>query len=279
MGGRIAEVGVANGVDARYDAQRGEFCAYVLSEAETPFGLTLGNFKTFATSTPKGSIRGLWDADTDQIIFGSHQIAYRAGKGPTLFPQQIARELTFLPYAQIGEFEIGGGLRVTEAFYVPHGPKHDRVVGFVVDITIHNPGQTADTVTVFPWALLVGQRFYGEPEKEVRASCEGDFIRSFGEESGYARWWGGSRPPAAVVVALREQSLLGAIRDGALAPVGHLGEVTPKLAEFVNRRIFGALEYVIDVEAGARESLRVAVVFHKDGDAASKPVLRSEERR
>jgi len=59
------------------------------------------------------------------------------------------------------------------------------------------------------------------------------------------RWWGGSRKPAAVVVALREQSLLGAIRDGALAPVQHLEEVTPKLAEFVNRRIFGALEYVI----------------------------------
>ena len=79
MGGRIGDVGVANGVDARFDAQRGEFCAYVLSEAETPFGLTLGNFKTFATSTPKGGIRGLWDADTDQIIFGAHQIAYRAG--------------------------------------------------------------------------------------------------------------------------------------------------------------------------------------------------------
>jgi hypothetical protein len=60
-----------------YDAQRNEFCAYVLSEDETPFGMTLGNFKTFATSTPKGAVRGLWDADTDQIIFGTHQIAYR----------------------------------------------------------------------------------------------------------------------------------------------------------------------------------------------------------
>ena len=104
----LRTVGVANGVDARYDAQRGEFCAYVLSEAETPFGLTLGNFKTFATSTPKGGIRGLWDADTDQIIFGAHQIAYRAGNGPTrLSAQQITREFTFLPYAQIAEFELG----------------------------------------------------------------------------------------------------------------------------------------------------------------------------
>jgi hypothetical protein len=273
MGGRVHDIGVANGVDARYDAQRGEFCAYVLSEAETPFGLTLGNFKTFATSTPKGGIRGLWDADTDQIIFGAHQIAYRAGDGATLFPSQITRELTFLPYAQIAEFEIGDGLRVTEAFYVPHGPKHDRVVSFVVDITIHNAGVAPVSVKVFPWALLVGQRFYGEPEQAVRASCEGGFIRSFGEESGYARWWGGSREPVAVVVALREQSLLGAMRDGELRPVQHLDEVTPKLAEFVNRRIFGALEYVIAVEPGARESLRVAVVFHKDGDAASKPVL------
>ena len=58
-----------------YDAQHNEFCAYVLPESETPFGLTLGNFKTFASSTPKGSIRGLWDADTDQIIFAARQAA------------------------------------------------------------------------------------------------------------------------------------------------------------------------------------------------------------
>src|SRR5580704_4951788 len=138
MGGRVAEVGVANGVDARYDAQRGEFCAYVLSESETPFGLTLGNFKTFATSTPKGGIRGLWDADTDQIIFGAHQIAYRPGDGETLFPHQITREFTFLPYAQIAEFSIAPEVHVSEAFYVPHGPRHDRVVSFVVDVTVHN---------------------------------------------------------------------------------------------------------------------------------------------
>ena len=260
-------------MDATYDAQRGEFCAYVLSETETPFGLTLGNFKTFATSTPKGGIRGLWDADTDQIIFGAHQIAYRAEGGPTLFPQQITRELTFLPYAQIAEFALSGDLRITEAFYVPHGPKHDRVVSFVVDVTIHNSGTVPTAVKVFPWALLIGQRFYGEPEKEVRAHADGDFIRSFGEESGYARWWGGSRTPAASVVALREQQLLAAMRDGSLRHENHLDEVTPQLAEFVNRRIFGAFEYAIDVAPGARESLRIAVVFHKDGDAKSKPVL------
>jgi glycogen debranching enzyme len=260
-------------VDARYDAQRGEFCAYVLSESETPFGLTLGNFKTFATSTPKGGIRGLWDADTDQIIFGNHQIAYRAGNGPTFFPQQITRELTFLPYAQIAEFSLNDGVRITEAFYVPHGPKHDRTVSFVIDITVHNAGTAPATVSVYPWALLIGQRFYGDPEKAVRASSEGPFIRSFGEESGYARWWGGSRAPSAVVVALREQTLLAAIRDGDLSKAQHLEEVTPRLAEFVNRRIFGALEYQLTVAPGAREDLRIAVVFHKNGDAVAKPAL------
>jgi hypothetical protein len=260
-------------MDARYDAQRGEFCAYVLPESETPFGLTLGNFKTFATSTPKGGIRGLWDADTDQIIFGSHQIAYRVGGHATHFPHQITREFTFLPYAQIAEFELDRGVRVAEAFYVPHGPKHDRLVAFVIDVSLHNAGSEVAEVKVFPWALLIGQRFYGEPEKEVRASTEGAYIRSSGEDSGYVRWWGGSRKPDASVVALREQTLLGGMRDGTLDSAAHLDEVTPKLAEFVNRRIFGAFEYTIAVAPGARESLRLAVVFHKDGDARSKPAL------
>src|ERR1700743_3465874 len=113
-------------MDASYDAQRNEFSAYVLAESETPFGLTLGNFKTYATSTSKGGIRGLWDADTDQIIFGSHQIGYRVADGRTLFPHQITRELTMLPYAQISEFSLDESVRVVEAFFVPHGPKHDR---------------------------------------------------------------------------------------------------------------------------------------------------------
>jgi glycogen debranching enzyme len=260
-------------MDASYDAQRNEFSAYVLSESETPFGLTLGNFKTFASSTAKGGIRGLWDADTDQIIFGAHQIAYRVGEHRTRFPHQIQREFTFLPYAQIGEFSLDDDVRVVEAFYVPHGPKHDRTVAFVVDVTLHNAGVAPATVRVFPWALLIGQRFYGEPEKAVRASVEDRFIRSYGEESGWVRWWGGSREPVETVVALREQALLGAMKTGGLAGVRHLDEVTPKLAEIVNRRIFGAFEYAIEVAPGARENLRLAVVFHKDGDARSKPVL------
>ena len=256
-----------------FDAQRNEFSAYVLREDETPFGLTLGNFKTFATSTPKGGIRGLWDADTDQIIFGAHQVAYRAGDGETRFPHQIVREFTFLPYAQIAEFALARELHVTETFFVPHGARHDRTVSFVVDITVHNAASTPATVKLFPWALLIGQRFYGEPEKQVRATAGARFIRSYGEESGWVRWWGGSRTPHAVVVALREQTLMKGMMDGALDQGEHLGEITPHLAEFASSRIFGAFEYRIEIGAGGRESLRLAVVFHKDGDASSKPVL------
>jgi hypothetical protein len=260
-------------VGPTFDAQRNEFSAYVLREEETPFGLTLGNFKTFATSTPKGGIRGLWDADTDQIIFGAHQVAYRPADGPTLFPQQIVREFTFLPYAQIAEFGIARDLHVTEAFYVPHGPLHDRLVSFVVDITVHNAAAAPATVLVFPWALLIGQRFYGEPEKQVRASAGERFIRSYGEETGWVRWWGGSRTPSAVVVGLREQTMLQGMKKGTLGGEDHLGEITPRLAEFASSRIFGAFEYRIEIAPGARESLRLAVVFHKDGDDRSKPVL------
>jgi hypothetical protein len=256
-----------------YDAQHNEYSAYVLPESQTPFGLTLGNFKTFATSTPKGGIRGLWDADTDQIIFGTHQIAYRMGERPTLLPHQITREFTFLPYAQISEFNLYDTVSVTETFYVPHGPKHDRVVSFVVDVNLYNRDAKTQHVRVFPWALLIGQRFYGEPENQVRASVVGPYIRSFGEESGYSRWWGGSRTPTAVVVALREHTIMKTIEEGRLLAEANLDEVTPQLAEFVNRRIFGALEYRIDVAPGAREMLRIAVVFHKDGDARAKPLF------
>jgi glycogen debranching enzyme len=259
---------------ASYDAQHNEYCAYVLPEAQTPYGLLLGNFKSFAQSTAKGGIRGLWDADTDQIIFGTHQIAYRLRDlKQTVFPHQITREFTFLPYAQISEFTILDRLNVTEAFYVPHGPRHQRVVSFVVDVTLYNPGGTPLETSVFPWALLVGQRFYGEPEHEVRAWVNGDYICSKNQQTGAERWWGGSRAPHAAIVGLREQVMLHHMRTGSLRAQEHLDEVTPQLAECVSRRIFGALEYRITVPPGARESLRLAVVFHKDGEAQSRPVL------
>ena len=270
-----------------YDAQHNEFCAYVLSESDTPFGLTLGNYKTFAMCTPKGGVRGLWDADTDQIIFGSHQIAYRvlaAGEGTgatTFFPHQIERTFTFLPYAQISEFTPAAWLHVTEAFYVPHGVFHGRDVAFVLDITLHNAGAHPVEIAVFPWALLVGQRFYGEAEKEVRASVVDRRIVVFNEETRGARWWGGSRQPAAAVIALREQVLLRAMKDGTLLDQELLDEVTPRLADVVSRRIYGAFEFRIPVAPGARESLRLAVAFDRRGpDEARRTFegLLSDER-
>jgi hypothetical protein len=261
-----------------YDAQRNEFCAYVLPETHTPYGLLLGNFKSYAQSTAKGGVRGLWDADTDQIIFGTHQIAYRLKDGSqTFFPHQIVREITFLPYAQISEFTIDHRVHVTEAFYVPFGPAFDRAVSFVVDITLYNPGGSEVEVAIFPWAMLVGQRFYGEPEHEVSAWSEGRFIVSKNVETGAERWWGGSREPYGSELSLREQVLLENMRRGTLYPenVPTLDEVTPELARFVSRRIFGALEYRLSVAPGARESLRLAVVYHKDGSEKSKPILES----
>ena len=257
-----------------YDAQHNEFSAYVLSEAQTPYGLLLGNFKSFAQSTGKGGVRGLWDADTDQIIFGTHQIAYRLrDQKKTFFPHQIEREFTFLPYAQISEFTLADRLNITEAFFVPHGPRHDRLVSFVVDITAFNPGGETAEIAIFPWALLVGQRFYGEPEHEVRAWVDGPFVCSKNQQSGAERWWGGSRDPHAAIVGLREQVMLHSMRTGSLRPEEHLDEVTPQLAECVSRRIFGALEYRLAVAPGARESLRLAVVFHKDGKERARPGL------
>jgi hypothetical protein len=263
-----------------YDAQRNEFCAYVLHESQTPYGLLLGNYKTYAQSTAKGGVRGLWDADTDQIIFGTHHVAYRVrgadrGAGRTLFPHEIERELTFLPYAQISEFTLENRIHVTESFYVPHGAAFDRAVAFVVDVTLYNPGGDELEVALFPWALLVGQRFYGEPEHEVRAWSDGRLICSKNIETGGERWWGGSRPPAAVELSLREQVLLEHMRRATLDPDAAAAspDVTPAQAEFAGNRIFGAFEFDIRVAPGARESIRLAVVYHKDGTAKSRPVL------
>ncbi|MBV9027144.1 MAG: hypothetical protein JO311_00880, partial [Candidatus Eremiobacteraeota bacterium] len=258
-----------------YDAQRNEFCAYVLHESETPYGLLLGNYKTYAQSTAKGGVRGLWDADTDQIIFGTHHIAYRIGDR-TFFPHEIERDLTFLPYAQISEFTLEHRVHVTEAFYVPHGSSFDRAVCFVIDVTLFNPGAAESEVSLYPWAMLVGQRFYGEPEHQVRAWNDGRFICSKNLETGGERWWGGSRAPAAVELSLREQVLLEAMRRGTLSKESEaqtFGDVTPQQAELVSRRIFGAFKYRISVAPGARESLRLAVVYHKEGTERSRPVL------
>ena len=167
-------------------------------------------------------------------------------------------------------------MHVTEAFYVPYGPGFDRAVSFVVDVTLYNPGAADVEVALFPWAMLVGQRFYGEPEHEVRAWDDGRFICSKNLETGGERWWGGSRTPVAVELSLREQVLLESMRRGTLAkapPSQTSDDVTPQEAQLVSRRIFGAFEYRVPVAAGARESLRLAVVYHKDGNERSRPVL------
>ncbi len=149
----------------------------------------------------------------------------------------------------------------------------------MVDVTIFNPGREEVDVAVFPWAMLVGQRFYGEPEHEVRAWTDGRFICSKNLETGGERWWGGSRRPEAIELSLREQALMESMRrsglksDRTIAPA--LEDVTPDQAELVSRRIFGAFEYAVKVAPGARESLRLAVVYHKDGTEHSRPVLES----
>jgi hypothetical protein len=111
----------------------------------------------------------------------------------------------------------------------------------------------------------VGQRFYGEPETEVHAAVDAGTIRAWNEESGAARVWGASRAPHTVAVTLRERVLTDAIRRGSLRDPAQLAEVTPELAEFARGRIFGAFEYRFVVAPGARETLRIAVVFDGRG--------------
>ena len=73
------------------------------------------------------------------------------------------------------------------------GPRRSGyAVSFVVDVTLFNPGREEVDVSVFPWAMLVGQRFYGEPEHEVRAWTDGRFICSKNLETGGERC---GRPP------------------------------------------------------------------------------------
>ncbi len=253
-----------------YDAQHNERSAYVLPERETPFGLTLGNFKTYASCTPKGGVRGLWDADSDRIVFGTHQLAYRLrDRDRSIMPAQIERDFTFFTYAQNSEFALDERLRVRECFYVPHGPRHERTVSFVVDITCTNASREPVDLAIFPWTMLVGQRFYGEPESEVHAAVDGGTIRAWNEETGAARIWGASRAPHAAAVALRERVLSQAIVRGTLRDESQMREIVPELADYASGRIFGAFEYRIVVPAGGSETLRIAVVFDGRGvDAA-----------
>ncbi len=124
-----------------YDAQRNEFCAYVLHGiARHPYGLLLGNFKTYAQSTAKGGVRGLWDADTDQIIFGTHHIAYRLGR------RARSSRIRSSAISRFCLTRRSPSLRSIIACTSPKlstcrtATEFDRAVAFVVDITLYNPG-------------------------------------------------------------------------------------------------------------------------------------------
>ena len=132
-----------------YDAQRNEFCAYVLNETQTPYGLLLGNYKAYAQSTAKGGVRGLWDADTDQIIFGTHHIAYRLIGADVLPASDSAR--SDLPSVRT---DLRVHPRASRARYRSllrsARPGFDRAVSFVVDVTLYNPGGTDVEVSLYP---------------------------------------------------------------------------------------------------------------------------------
>jgi glycogen debranching enzyme len=217
---------------------------------------------TFVSSTPNGGGRGLWDADNDQVIFGTHQIAYRlADSAHTQFPRQVERTFTFLPHAQISEFSLDERVRVTETFFVPHGPLHDRTVSFVVEVSLHNAGAKPVDVAVFPNALMVGVRFYGEPEDEVSAARIDGTIRTTNVKTGGCRWWGATREPHATLVADREQTIVAALTAGAFPDA----ETLDQGEQVRGRRLYGAFDFRLRVEAGARESLRLVVVYDRRG--------------
>ncbi len=244
-----------------YDAQRNERCAYELPEHETPYGATLGNFKTFVSGTPKGGIRGLWDADTDRIVFGTHHLAYRlAGAAATVLPQHVRRTFTFRPYAQISTFDVGG-VAVAETFYVPHGEAHARTVAFVVEVTLENRSAVETELSVFAWSSLVGQRFYGETETSVRAEVGARSIGAWNEDTGAGRFWGSTKEPRAVVLAPREATIAGAIRRGSLSGTG-----SPQ----ASGAVVGAFEYVFRIAPGACETLRIAGAFARRGHAPAR---------
>ncbi len=246
---------------AIYDAQHNERCAYTLSQSETPVGLTLGNNKTFATATSNGAVRGLWSADTDLIVFGTQQLAYRlAGAKRTLFAQHIERTLTLCPHAQISEFALAPGLNVRETFFVPLGEAHRDVVSFVLDIEVQNTTTQAHQLQLFSSALLLGQRFAAEVEANIRAAVESGRICATNPNSGATRYWGSSCAPQAVQLALRHGPLQAGIEQGALSEATADTSVAGPFA--TGHQIFGAFQFELALAAGASTSLRLCVAFH-----------------
>ena len=117
---------------------------------------------------------------------------------------------------------------------MPHGPAFDRAVCFVVDVTLYNPGRETLEVALFPWAMLVGQRFYGEPEHEVRAWNDGPFHlleESRNRRRALVGRFARSRSPWSFRCANRCCSSRCAARRCCTTKGEHLDDVTPEQAE------------------------------------------------
>ena len=196
-------------MDASYDAQHNEFARTCSPKSETPFGLTLGQLQNLRDSTRRAAFAVCGTRTPIRSSSARTRSPIGRRRGATLFPQQITREFTFLPYAQIAEFTLDHACTSPKpsTFRTGRARSHGRLRRRR-DAAQSRAARSRSRV--FPWALLVGQRFYGEPEKAVRAQRRGPFIELRRRETGCVRWWGGSREPAAVV-ALREQVVLGAI--------------------------------------------------------------------
>ena len=116
-------------VGSSYDAQRNEFCAYVLHESQTPYGLLLGQLQNLrAIDRQRRRARPLGRRyRSDHLRHAPDRLSARDDEHASSRIKST-RELTFLPYAQISEFTLEHRIHVTEAFYVPHGPAFDRAV-------------------------------------------------------------------------------------------------------------------------------------------------------
>ena len=122
--------------------------------------------------------------------------------------------------------------------------------------------------------MLVGQRFYGEPEHEVRAWNDGRFICSKNLETGGERWWGGSRQPVAVgTFAARA----GVARSRCAARRCCATRRSTSRTSSPNRPSWSAgassarSNTSISVAPGARESLRLAVVYTRTAPRRAGP--------
>ena len=244
-----------------YDAQRNEFCAYVLPESQTPYGLLLGKYTRRTHSPPQKAACAVCGTPTPIKSFSAriNRVPVARSRQPTaagpLFPHQIERELTFLPYAQISEFTLEH--RVQRHRVVLRAARARRSIAPSHSSSTSRsttPARNDSRSRFFPWAMLVGQRFYGEPETRcARGATAASSARRI-VETGGERWWGGSREPAAVELSLREQVLLEYMRRAALTTEAPDSSPWPRLS---GRRIFGALRIRARVAPGARESLRL----------------------